>query len=137
VCAPSPRARRRPFAPSTSRTCRSPTRFAFEGKPRGTHPFDLPSEVGNAIARIESSARFGRRRDPAGRARQAPARRPRLRGTADLAQPLLGATYYISRRLCPFRRDPKGRGGGADAVRQLIDEQVSVLVLADGGRPRP
>jgi hypothetical protein len=54
-------------------------------------------------------------------------------GTSDQAQPLLSPLYYIERALSPYSEIRMGRGGGADAVNQLIDEQVSVLVLADVG----
>jgi hypothetical protein len=54
-------------------------------------------------------------------------------GTADQAQPLLAPTYYIARALGPFAELREGRGGVAEAVNQLIDEQVSVLAFADVG----
>ncbi|HEV2602179.1 MAG TPA: DUF4159 domain-containing protein [Microvirga sp.] len=110
-------------------------RFAFEGNAtEATTRFDLPIEVRNAIARIEilgeGSAGAVTLLDERGKRRRVGLV---FGGTADRAQPLLAPTYYISRALSPFAEIREGRGSGADAVRQLIDEQVSVLVLADVG----
>lgn len=54
---------------------------------------------------------------------------------ADRAQPLLSPLYYISRALSPYSeiREPTDRGV-AKAVKQLINEQINTLVLADIGK---
>ncbi len=110
-------------------------RFAFDGDAvETTTRFDLPIEVRNAIARIEI---FGE--GSAGAVTLVDERGKRRRiglvfgGTTDQAQPLLAPTYYIGRALSPYAEVREGKGGVADAVRQLLDEQVSILVLADVG----
>jgi Domain of unknown function (DUF4159)/Aerotolerance regulator N-terminal len=110
-------------------------RFAFEaGATETTARFELPIEVRNAIARIEilgeGSAGAVTLLDERGKRRRVGLV---FGGTADQAQPLLAPTYYIARALNPYAEVREGRGGVADAVRQLIDEQVSILVLADVG----
>lgn len=110
-------------------------RFAFEpAATETTARFDLPIEVRNAIARIEilgeGSAGAVTLLDERGKRRRVGLV---FGGTADQAQPLLAPTYYIARALGPYAEIREGRGGVADAVRQLIDEQVSVLALADVG----
>jgi hypothetical protein len=110
-------------------------RFAFESGAVDTSvTFDLPIEIRNAIARIEilgeGSAGAVTLLDDQNRRRRVGLV---FGGTADQAQPLLAPTYYIARALAPYSEIREGRGGVAEAVNQLIDEQVSVLVLADVG----
>jgi hypothetical protein len=109
---------------------------AFDfGAALATHVrFELPIELRNDISRIvlpdEHSAgavslldsRWKRRR--IGLATGA---------TADVAQPLLSPTYYLTRALAPFADVREAKGGGADAVLKLLEEDVSVMVLADVG----
>src|SRR3712207_9410546 len=45
-------------------------------------------------------------------------------GTTDQAQPLLAPTYYVSRALSPYAEVREGRGGIAEAISDLLDEQV-------------
>lgn len=53
---------------------------------------------------------------------------------ADQAQPLLSPLYFISRALNPFSEVRESRAANvAEAVPQLIEENVSTLVLADIG----
>jgi len=54
--------------------------------------------------------------------------------TADTAQPLLAATYYLSRALNPFA-DVRlaDRGSPAQAVTQFLEQRLPMLVLADVG----
>ncbi|MDR4379083.1 LytTR family transcriptional regulator, partial [Bacillus amyloliquefaciens] len=56
-------------------------------------------------------------------------------GTLDQAQPLLAPTYYLAKALSPFADVPQPRGGPgtADSIGQMLDNQVSVLALADVG----
>jgi hypothetical protein len=110
-------------------------RFAFEGNGLETSAqFDLPTEVRNAIARLEvlgeGSAGAVNLLDERGKRRRVGLV---FGGTADQAQPLLSPTYYLARALGPYAEVREGHGGVAQAVGQLLDEQVSVLVLADVG----
>jgi hypothetical protein len=110
-------------------------RFTFgAGATEAEVRFDLPIEVRNAIARIEILGEGS-----AGAVALADERGKRRRvglvfgGTADQAQPLLAPTYYVARALGPYAEVREGRGGVAEAVAHHLDEQVSVLVLADVG----
>ncbi|NBJ13253.1 DUF4159 domain-containing protein [Microvirga arsenatis] len=110
-------------------------RFSFEANATETTvAFDLPTEIRNAIARVEilgeGSAGAVHLLDERGKRRRVGLV---FGGTSDQAQPLLSPLYYIERALAPYSEIRTGRGGVADAVSQLIDEQVSVLVLADVG----
>src|SRR5919112_2506990 len=110
-------------------------RFSFEANATETNvAFDLPTEIRNAIARIEilgeGSAGAVHLLDERGKRRRVGLV---FGGTSEQAQPLLSPLYYIERALAPFSEIRNGRGGVADSVNQLIDEQVSVLVLADVG----
>lgn len=110
-------------------------RYSFEqNATEATVAFDLPTEIRNAIARVEilgeGSAGAVNLLDDRGKRRRVGLV---FGGTSDQAQPLLSPLYYIERALSPYSEIRTGRGGVADAVNQLIDEQVSVLVLADVG----
>ncbi|MXQ10408.1 DUF4159 domain-containing protein [Microvirga makkahensis] len=110
-------------------------RFSFEpDATETTVAFDLPTEIRNAIARIEilgeGSAGAVNLIDERGKRRRVGLV---FGGTADQSQPLLSPLYYIERALSPYSEIRLGRGGVADAVNQLIEEQVSVLVFADVG----
>jgi hypothetical protein len=109
--------------------------FSFDATAtQATSHFNLPIEVRNAIARIEilgeGSAGAVTLLDERGKRRRMGIV---FGGTIDQAQPLLAPTYYITRALSPYAEVREGKGAVADAVSQLIDEQVSVLVLADVG----
>jgi hypothetical protein len=110
-------------------------RFAFDqNATETTVAFDLPTEIRNAIARIEilgeSSAGAVHLLDERGKRRRIGLV---FGGTTDQAQPLLSPLYYIERALSPYSEIRTALGAVADAVNQLIDEQVSILVLADVG----
>jgi hypothetical protein len=111
------------------------TRYAFDaGALETTTSFELPIEIRNAIARIEilneSSAGAVSLVDESSKRRRVGLV---FGGTADQAQPLLAPTYYIARALGPYAEVREAQGAVGDAVNRLIDEQVSVLVLADVG----
>ena len=53
--------------------------------------------------------------------------------TVDVSQPLLSPTWYVSRALAPFADLREPRQGITDAIATLLDEKISVLVLADIG----
>lgn len=96
--------------------------------------FDLPLELRNAAARIEvegeRSALGVALVDDQGRRRRIGV----VSGaTADQAQPLIAPTYYVTRALSPYADMREARGSGAEAIARLIEDQVSVLVLADVG----
>jgi hypothetical protein len=109
--------------------------FVFPpGSTETTASFDLPMEVRNAISRVdisgEGSAGAVALIDERGRRR----RIGLVSGASvDQAQPLLAPTYYISRALGPYADLREAPGGAADAISQLIDQQITMLVLADIG----
>lgn len=98
--------------------------------------FDLPTELRNGISRIEVANEHS-----AGAVSLMDERGKRRRvglvfgGTLDQSQPLLAPLYYLSRALEPFAdvQQARGAAGLADSINQLLDNQVSVLVLADVG----
>ncbi|MFJ5489372.1 LytTR family transcriptional regulator, partial [Hansschlegelia beijingensis] len=54
--------------------------------------------------------------------------------TADVAQPLLSPTYYVSRALKPFADVREASGQGASqAVERFVSEKLPVIILADVG----
>lgn len=109
--------------------------FAFKpGALDAEASFDLPMEIRNAVSRIdilgESSAGAVVLADERGKRR----RIGLVSGaTADQAQPLLAPTYYIARALGPYADIREAHGGVAEEITALIDQQVSVLILADVG----
>jgi hypothetical protein len=109
--------------------------FAFPASATETEArFDLPIEVRNAIARIEISGEGS-----AGAVSLLDDRGRRKRvgiasgASIEQAQPLLSPTYYLTRALSPYAELREARGGASEAIGTLLDEQVSVLVLADMG----
>ncbi|WP_336485417.1 DUF4159 domain-containing protein [Methylobacterium nigriterrae] len=98
--------------------------------------FELPVELRNAIARLEIA---GERSAGAVTLMDERGKRRRVGlvfgGTSDQAQPLLAPTYYLAKALTPFAdvQEPRGAKGTAESIGQLLDNQVSVLVLADVG----
>jgi hypothetical protein len=96
--------------------------------------FALPIEVRNAVTRIEV---VGERSAGSVLLVDDSARRRRVglvTGiTADVAQPLLSPTYYLSRALAPFADIREPRPGISDPIGQLLDQNLSVLMLADVG----
>lgn len=112
------------------------TPYAFEaGSTRTDAVLDLPVELRNDIARLEIAGS-----ETAGAVQLLDDRwRRRVVGlvsgeTRERAQPLLSPLYYITRALAPFadlRESPDPNL--AVAVRQLLEERVSALVLADIG----
>ncbi|WP_460448956.1 DUF4159 domain-containing protein [Alsobacter sp. SYSU BS001988] len=57
--------------------------------------------------------------------------------TVDTAQPLLSPTYYVTRALGPYADVREPRMGPNEAINALLDEKVSMLVLADIGALPP
>jgi hypothetical protein len=109
-------------------------RFDFGNALETKAQFDLPIELRNEIARVEISGEHS-----AGAVSLLDERWKRRRvgvaagSTSDVAQPLLSPLYYLRRALQPFaevREAPAGRG---DPILSLLEDRVSVMVLADIG----
>lgn len=96
--------------------------------------FALPIEVRNAVTRIEI---VGERSAGSVLLVDDSAKRRRVGivtgVTADLAQPLLSPSYYLTRALAPFADIREPRAGISDPIGQLLDQNLSVLMLADVG----
>ncbi len=108
--------------------------FDFGSAQEAKATFDLPIELRNDIARVEIDGEHS-----AGAVSLLDERWKRRRvglaagSTADVAQPLLSPLYYLRRALQPFaevREAPAGRG---DPITSLLEDRLSVLVLADIG----
>ena len=106
------------------------------GNTETTARFELPSELRNDIARVEISGEAA-----AGAVQLVDdSWRRRTIGlisgqSGDLDQPLLSPVYYLERALLPFSDIRRSKDSDiASAVPELIDQGISVLVLADVGR---
>ncbi len=103
---------------------------ALETKAR----FELPIELRNEIARIEIAGERS-----AGAVTLLDERWKRRRvgvvsgASADTAQPLLSPSYYLVKALTPFADVREPRAGRGDPVSSLLEDRVSVMVLADVG----
>ncbi len=110
------------------------TNFDFAGKRETTARFDLPVELRNEIARIEVADEHS-----AGAVTLLDERWKRRRvgvvtgGTTDTSQPLLSPAYYVLRALSPFADVREPRPGNGDPIVSMLDDKVSVMVLADVG----
>jgi Domain of unknown function (DUF4159) len=97
--------------------------------------FDLPVEIRNDIARVEIDA------ERSAGAVQLLDKRWRRRtvgvitgSTADIAQPLLASTFYLSRALTPFADVRLAeRGAPGEAVDQFVEQRLPMIILADVG----
>lgn len=109
--------------------------FAFEGANLTTEvQLALPLELRNAVARLEI---VGERSAGAVHLMDGSSRR-RTVGliagtTSDTAQPLLSPAYYITRALSPFADVTTPAGGTGEAIARMIDDRVSLMILADVG----
>jgi hypothetical protein len=109
--------------------------FAFEGDSLATEiDIDLPLELRNAVSALEivaeRSAGAVSLMDSADRRRTVGL----LSGSsADTAQPLLSPSFYITRALDPFADVSTPQGGTSQAIGRMIEDKVSVMVLADVG----
>lgn len=102
--------------------------------------FDLPVELRNDIARLEIAG------ERSAGAVQLLDKRWRRRAigiasgaTSDTAQPLLAATFYLTRALAPFADVRLGDRGLApqQAIAQFLDQKLPMIVLADVGTLSP
>jgi hypothetical protein len=110
--------------------------FTFkEGERETDAELTLPVEIRNDIARLEIA---GERSAGAVTLLDKRWRRRSIGvvtgSTADIAQPLLASTYYLTRALGPFADVRLAeRGSPAQAVGQFIEQHLSMLILADVG----
>jgi Domain of unknown function (DUF4159)/Aerotolerance regulator N-terminal len=111
-------------------------RFAFaSGANEAEAVIDLPVEIRNDVARLEIAG------ERSAGAVQLLDKRWRRRtvgivsgSAADRSQPLIGATYYLSRALNPFADIRLAEGiAPAEAVKRFLDQHLPMLILADVG----
>jgi hypothetical protein len=96
---------------------------------------DLPVEIRNDVARLEIVS------ERSAGAVQLLDKRWRRRtvgvvsgSTADRSQPLIGATYYLSRALNPFADVSLSEGlAPTEAISRFLDRHLPMLILADVG----
>jgi hypothetical protein len=96
---------------------------------------NLPVEIRNDVARLEIAG------ERSAGAVQLLDKRWRRRtvgvvsgSAADRSQPLIGATYYLSRALNPFADIRLAEGiAPAEAVKRFLDQHLPMLILADVG----
>ena len=108
--------------------------FAFGAGTAIDAKFDLPIELRNDIARLEivngHSAGTVTLLDSRWKRRSVGI----VSGeSADTAQPLLAPGYYLTKALAPFADVHEVRPGTPDPIGAMLDEHVSVLILADVG----
>jgi hypothetical protein len=115
-------------------------RYAFASGERETEAaFDLPVELRNDIARLEISG------ERSAGAVQLLDKRWRRRAigivsgaSTDTAQPLLAATFYLTRALAPFADVRIGdKGAPQQVITQFLDQKLPMMVLADVGTLSP
>jgi hypothetical protein len=113
--------------------------FSFGVALEAEAKFDLPVEIRNDISRLEITG------ERSAGAIQLLDKRWRRRtvgivsgGTVDTAQPLLAATFYLTRALSPFA-DVRNAGNVAagEAIARFIEQQIPVIVLSDVGTIPP
>jgi hypothetical protein len=110
--------------------------FTFKSGERETEAvIDLPVEIRNDVARLEIA---GERSSGAVQLLDKRWRRRTVGivsgSSADRSQPLLGATYYLSRALNPFADIRLAEGvGPAEAINGFLGQQLPMLILADVG----
>ena len=110
--------------------------FSFKpGELEAEAQLDLPVEIRNDVARLEIDG------ERSAGAVQLLDKRWRRRtvgvvtgSTADTAQPLLAATFYLSRALGPFADIRLAdRASPGEAVSQFIEQRLPMIILADVG----
>ncbi|SFK11307.1 DUF4159 domain-containing protein [Methylocapsa palsarum] len=112
--------------------------FDFSGAIETKVRFELPVELRNEVSRLEIVGEHS-----AGAVSLLDERWRRRRiglfsgETADVAQPLLSPKYYLMKALAPFADVLEPRPGAADPVQGLLDERVTILILADVGAVSP
>jgi hypothetical protein len=115
-------------------------RYTFGPQARETEAaFDLPVELRNDITRLEISG------ERSAGAVQLLDKRWRRRAigivsgaSTDTAQPLLAATFYLTRALAPFADVRLGdKGAPQQVITQFLDQKLPMMVLADVGTLSP
>ncbi|CAM5447877.1 hypothetical protein AFEL58S_02765 [Afipia felis] len=115
-------------------------RFAFDATAHETEAaFDLPVELRNDISRLEIAG------ERSAGAVQLLDKRWRRRAigivsgaSTDVSQPLLATTFYLSKALAPFADVRTAEHSAPDeAIRQLLDQKLPMLILADVGTLSP
>jgi hypothetical protein len=110
--------------------------FSFKsGEREADAVIDLPVDIRNDVARLEIV------NERSAGAVQLLDKRWRRRtvgvvsgSTADRSQPLIGATYYLSRALNPFADVSLTEGvAPAEAVKRFLDRHLPMVILADVG----
>ncbi len=110
--------------------------FTFKADaPEAEAVINLPVEIRNDVARLEIAG------ERSAGAVQLLDKRWRRRtvgivsgSAADRSQPLIGATYYLSRALNPFADVRLAEGiAPAEAVKRFLDQHLPMLILADVG----
>jgi hypothetical protein len=108
--------------------------FDFKDATETTARFELPIELRNEIARIEIVGEHS-----AGAVALLDDRWKRRRvgivsgATADVSQPLLSPSYYLTKALAPFAEVREPAAGVTDPITTLLDEKVAIIILADVG----
>ena len=108
--------------------------YAFADGDATDATFDQPIELRNQIARLEVTGARS-----AGAVTLLDSRWKRRSvgivsgDTADTAQPLLAAAYYLRKALGPFADVHEPKPGTPDPIGAMLDDRVSVLILADFG----
>ena len=110
--------------------------FSFQPNASDTDAaIDLPVEIRNDVARLEIAG------ERSAGAVQLLDKRWRRRtvgivsgSAADRSQPLIGASYYLSRALNPFADIRLAEGvAPAEAIKRYLDQHLPMLILADVG----
>jgi hypothetical protein len=109
--------------------------FQFsEGSVETSVLFEAPVELRNTISRIDIA---GENAAPSVLLVDSRGQRRRVGlvegGSIDQSQPLLSPHYYLKKALSPFADVREGKGGAADSIQTLLNEQVSTLILSDLG----
>ena len=108
--------------------------FAFGRGDTVDASLNLPIELRNEIARLEIVSAHS-----AGAVALLDSRWKRRAigivsgDTADTAQPLLAPSYYLKKALAPFADVHEPKPGTPDPIGAMLDDNVTVLVLADVG----
>jgi hypothetical protein len=114
--------------------------FSFKGGELETEArFDLPVEIRNDIARVEIA------NERSAGAVQLLDKRWRRRtvgivsgGTVDTRQPLLSASFYLTRALGPFADVRTAESAApSEAISHFIDQRLPVMILSDVGTIAP
>jgi hypothetical protein len=108
--------------------------FDFDAANETQASFEMPVELRNEIGRLE----IAREHSAAAVFLLDERWRRRWIGlvsgeTADVAQPLLAPSYYLTNALSPFAAIREARPPATDPIRSLLDDHVAVMILADVG----